>query len=105
MPRSPVHSRSAHGRDRAARPARHGRCRAGPDRKEKGEAEQVGYRFWGLVKVVHRLAVQDREAEAGLAREMFQTAQWGRASEAAASLAQMATRGAKGDPALAALRT
>ena len=32
---------------------------------------------------------------------MFQTAQWAQASEAAASLAQMAARGAKGDPALA----
>jgi hypothetical protein len=34
---------------------------------------------------------------------MFQTAQWAEGSEAAASLAQMATRGAKGDAALAAL--
>jgi len=34
---------------------------------------------------------------------MFQTAQWASASEAAASLAQMAARGAKGDPALAGL--
>ena len=32
---------------------------------------------------------------------MFQTAQWAFASEAAASLAQMAARGAKGDPRLA----
>ena len=34
---------------------------------------------------------------------MFQTAQWARSSEAAASLAQMAARGAKGNPALAAI--
>ena len=59
--------------------------------------------FWGLVKVVHRLASEGRSADAGLAAEMFQTAQWASASEAAASLAQMAARGAKGDPALAAL--
>ena len=61
------------------------------------------HRFWGLVKVVHRLASEGRSADASLAREMFQTAQWASASEAAASLAQMAARGAKGDPALAAL--
>ena len=36
-------------------------------------------------------------------REMFQTAQWAPSSEAAQSLAQMAARGAKGDPRLAAL--
>ena len=36
-------------------------------------------------------------------REMFQAAQWAIASEAAQALAQMAARGAKGDPALAAL--
>ena len=34
---------------------------------------------------------------------MFQTAQWAQSSEAAASLAQMAARGATGDPALAAI--
>ena len=71
--------------------------------KRKGEAERESDRFWGLVKVVHRLASDGRSADASLAREMFQTAQWASASEAAASLAQMAARGAKGDPALAAL--
>ena len=34
---------------------------------------------------------------------MFQTAQWAQGSEAAASLAQMAARGAKGDPGLATI--
>ena len=33
-----------------------------------------------------------------MAREMFQTAQWAQGSEAASTLAQMAARGAKGDP-------
>jgi hypothetical protein len=37
-----------------------------------------------------------------LERETFQTAQWAHSSDAAASLAQMAARGAKGDPKLAA---
>jgi CHAT domain-containing protein len=45
--------------------------------------------------VVNRLG-----EETGLAREMFQTAQWAQSSEAADSLAQMASRGAKGDPKL-----
>jgi CHAT domain-containing protein len=71
--------------------------------KRKGEAEREIRRFWGLVKVVHRLASDGRSADTSLAREMFQTAQWASASEAAASLSQMAARGAKGDPALAAL--
>ena len=71
--------------------------------KTKGEAERDSVRFLGLVKVVHRLASDGRSADASLVREVFQTAQWASASEAAASLAQMAVRGAKGDPALAAL--
>jgi tetratricopeptide (TPR) repeat protein len=32
--------------------------------KRKGEAEQLSYRFWGLVKVVHRLASEGRSADA-----------------------------------------
>ena len=71
--------------------------------RRKEEAEQERHRFWGLVKAVHHLAVQDSGAHANLAREMFQAAQWAQGSEAAASLAQMAARGAKGDPKLAAL--
>ena len=43
------------------------------------------------------------DVDAKLAHEMFQTAQWAQGSEAAASLAQMAARGAKGDPALATI--
>ena len=71
--------------------------------KGKGEAERERHRFWGLVKVGHRLALERRSVDASLASEMFQTAQWSSASEAAASLAQMTARGAKGDPELAAL--
>ena len=50
--------------------------------KRKSEAEQASYRFWGLVKAVHRLASEGRGADASLAREMFQTAQWAQGSEA-----------------------
>jgi tetratricopeptide (TPR) repeat protein len=71
--------------------------------KNKGEAEQAGYSFSGLVKAAHQLAAQDRGVRNNFAREMFQAAQWARTSEAAASLAQMAARSAKGDPKLAAL--
>ena len=59
--------------------------------------------FLGLVKAAYRLAVRSpRQARTELA-EMFQTAQWAQGSEAATSLAQMAARGAKGDPALATI--
>jgi len=71
--------------------------------KKKSEAEQLSWQFWGLVKVVYRLAPEGRAPDAKPAREMFQTAQWAQNSEAAASLAQMAARGATGDLKLAAL--
>ena len=71
--------------------------------KRKGEAEQLTYRFWGLVKAVHRLASEGRVADANLARETFQTAQWASASEAARSLTQMAVRAATADPGLSRL--
>ena len=70
--------------------------------KKKSEAEQLSWQFWGLVKAVYRLAPEGRAPDATASREMFQTAQWALSSEAAQSLAQMAARGAKGDPALAA---
>jgi hypothetical protein len=71
--------------------------------KTKSEAEQSSWQFWVLVKVVYRLAPEGHAPDASDAREMFQTAQWAHSSEAAASLAQMAARGATGDPALAGL--
>lgn len=71
--------------------------------KAKSEAERSSYQFWSLIKAVHRLAPLERDASAMHQRETFQVAQWAIASEAAQALAQMATRGAKGDPSLAAL--
>ena len=47
-------------RHRPPRPARHRRCRPGLTGKRKSEAEQLSYQFWGLVKVVHRLARTER---------------------------------------------
>jgi CHAT domain-containing protein/tetratricopeptide (TPR) repeat protein len=69
----------------------------------KGEAVQNSRYFSGLVKIMDRLAPQGRADRARLGREMFETAQWVQASDAATSLTQMAARSAKGDTALAAL--
>jgi hypothetical protein len=52
-----------------------------------------------LLQAEYRISPGNYQA----AREMFLTAQWVQSSEAATSLAQMAARGAKGDPKLAAL--
>ncbi len=59
--------------------------------------------FSRLIRAVYRLTPQGGTPSAGDASEMFETAQWVSSSEAAQSIAQMAARGAKGNPALAAL--
>lgn len=71
--------------------------------KKKSHAERESSQFLGLVKAVYRLAPQSRVPDAAASREAFQAAQWVQSSEAAQSLAQMAARGARNDPALAAL--
>jgi CHAT domain-containing protein len=68
----------------------------------EGEAQRLGWFFAGLVRTTHRLAAEGH-APGGSAAEMFVTAQWAQASEAAASLAQMAARSAAGSPELAGL--
>jgi len=70
--------------------------------KKKSEAERQSWQFVGLVKALQRAAPGGRLPDRA-ALETFQVAQWAQSSEAAASLAQMAVRGAKGDPLLAAL--
>jgi tetratricopeptide (TPR) repeat protein/CHAT domain-containing protein len=70
--------------------------------KRQSEAAQQSRQFWLLVKATDRLASKQGD-QTDLPREMFQIAQWAQSSEAAESLAQMAARGAKGDPKLAAL--
>ena len=62
----------------------------------KDEAERLSYRFWALIKAAHRLVPHSSDAESTLAAEMFQIAQWAQSSDAAASLAQMSARQAKG---------
>jgi CHAT domain-containing protein/tetratricopeptide (TPR) repeat protein len=69
--------------------------------KRESEASRSSLDFQGLVKAVYRLTPKQHD-ETGLLHEMFQTAQWAQSSEAAESLSQMAARGAKGDPKLAA---
>jgi hypothetical protein len=71
--------------------------------KRKGEAEQNSNYFWGLLKAVHRLASEERGGHAVLAAEMFHTAQWAVASEAADSMRLVAARTANGNRALAGL--
>jgi len=67
------------------------------------ELQRKAGQFWALVKATHRLAVYGLSPTAQLAADMFETAQWVRGSEAAASLAQMAARSARGSPQLAGL--
>ena len=71
--------------------------------KKKAETERKSWQFSGLVKATYRLDSSKQGADAQAARDMFQTAQWAIASEAAQSLGQMAARGATGDAVLAAL--
>jgi tetratricopeptide (TPR) repeat protein len=70
--------------------------------RRKGEAARSSWQFSDLVKAAYRVAPK-QHSDAQLPRDMFQTAQWAQSSEAAQSLAQMASRSVKGDPKLAAL--
>ena len=74
-----------------------------PGGKARGEVEQSSFRFSALAKAVYRLEPQNRSPDPNRIDEVFQTAQWAMASDAAHALAQMAARGAKGNPALAVL--
>ncbi len=67
--------------------------------RKHSEVEQWSIQFSDLIKAVYRLKTEISPR----AFETFQTAQWALSSEAARSLAQMAARGAKGDPELAGL--
>ena len=61
---------------------------------------RIKQRFSTLVKAAWQLTSPDERSKHDLGVVMFRTAQWAQASEAAASLAQMAARSAKGDVAL-----
>lgn len=68
-----------------------------------GEPQRLGWFFKGLIKSQHRLAAAGGKEQLLRAVEMFEAAQWGQGSEAAASLAQMTTRSAKSSSRMAAL--
>ena len=68
----------------------------------KAEAQRWRSQFTGLVRVMHRLTAEGLAPRSAPA-DMFETAQWVQGSDAAETLAQMATRSAKGSPQLAAL--
>jgi CHAT domain-containing protein/tetratricopeptide (TPR) repeat protein len=87
-----------------------GRMERGADRlgralvgERRSEAEQLNWQFWGLVKAAYRLSQDTPAVGEDLRGETFATAQWVLASQGAASVAQMAARGAAGDPALGRL--
>jgi tetratricopeptide (TPR) repeat protein/CHAT domain-containing protein len=68
----------------------------------KGEPQRLSWQFTDLVRATRRLPVESRSPSQSAA-EMFQTAQWALSSDAAASMAQMAARSAKGSPELGAV--
>ena len=53
----------------------------------KGEAQRMSWFFAGLIKTTHRLATEKQGNAQHFASQMFETAQWGQSSDAAASLA------------------
>jgi CHAT domain-containing protein/tetratricopeptide (TPR) repeat protein len=59
--------------------------------------------FFGLIRAAYRLSSDNSDRVLERATEMFRIAQWAQASEAAASLAQMAARSAKGSSQLAGI--
>jgi CHAT domain-containing protein/tetratricopeptide (TPR) repeat protein len=68
-----------------------------------GDARRLSWQVSGLVKTTHRLTSEWPQLTRKLAAEAFEAAQWAQASDATASLAQMAARSAKGSPQLALL--
>lgn len=64
------------------------------------EAQLSHWEFRGLVKAAYRAAGGSRAITNAVAGETFEAAQWAQNSEAAASVALMAARGAGNDPSL-----
>ena len=75
---------------------------AGDTEGDSAEVQRSHWHFRGLVKAVFRVG-EDRRGDGAAAREMFEIAQWAQGSEAASSIAQMASRGASNDPGLSGL--
>ena len=71
----------------------------GRSEASRAEAQRFGSRFRTLIKATYHMGAPSIDHAA----QTFETAQWVFASEAAASLAQMAARSTKGSPQLAAI--
>ena len=71
--------------------------------KAKSEAERNNGTFWAIVKATYRTTGTERADDPKITAETFQIAQWALNSEAATSIAEMAARGAMGNPALAVI--
>lgn len=67
------------------------------------QAYRPTHQFFMLTKLLHPLASASAEHGAAIVNEAFLKAQWALESPAATSLSQMASRGARANPALAAL--
>ncbi len=70
--------------------------------EKQSEVAQNEQYFWGLIKAVFRDEKSKKDQQTR-GKEMFVTAQWAKASEAASSLSKMAARGAVDDPQLGKL--
>ena len=77
--------------------------KAGRGEASRSDVQRLASVFRGLVKASYQISGQYPQPPAALTTEMFETAQWALSSDAAASLAQMAARSAKGSPQLAEL--
>ena len=77
----------------------------GRGEEASGEAQRYAWHFEGLIQTTYRAAAQELGSapRATLGAEMFEAAQWAHGSEAASSLALMATRSTKGSAVLGGL--
>ena len=69
----------------------------------KGEAQRNSGDFVGQIKAANRLVMDGGADRSKQSRTLFETAQWALSSDAAATLAQMALRSAKGSAEIATL--
>jgi CHAT domain-containing protein/tetratricopeptide (TPR) repeat protein len=69
--------------------------------RRSGDIASQSHMLHGLIKALHQMPTDG--ATSGAVTETFEWAQWAIGSKAAESLAQMAARGAKGDPELSRL--
>jgi hypothetical protein len=74
-----------------------------PPGRARSEVERSSHQFWSLAKAINRPPLGHPSADALRMDEGFRVAQWAIASKAAQALTQMAARGARGNPMLAAV--